>query len=177
MAGRIDYSELDEKTRQELQERFGIDGRPDEQVSKRTIVLGKVLSSITKLSNKDALWILNRAIEHIIPPAMMPSSEDEPREVTMEDIIRATAKFHNMEYEDLTGLSRKVNIASARHIAVYIMSMTDNYTLLAIGTTLGGRVAATVASSFAKIAKTIDHNRTNRNIVKEIRLMVGIKEL
>lgn len=56
----IPVEELTPETRAKLNLKIG-----DSEVSRRVVILGKVLQSLEGLSKRDALWILRTAITHL----------------------------------------------------------------------------------------------------------------
>lgn len=173
---KVAYSELDEETKRLLRERFNVDGRASEEVSKKTITLGKVLKAIERLSNYDALWVLDQAIAYILPPSELQSDDDKPRQISMEEVVRVTAKAYGVEYEDLIGRGRTEAVVDARQMAMYILSSSNEYSLRAVGIAVGRRSPATVNYAYGKVHSQLEHSLTTRNLVKEIKLRLGIIE-
>ncbi|KKN60095.1 hypothetical protein LCGC14_0535640 [marine sediment metagenome] len=88
--------------------------------------------------------------------------------VTMGLIIGTVAAVFVVDTSALIGRGRTAEVAQARQAAMYVMSMTDKYTLAAIGGSLGGRSPATVSHGFQVIAKSIKRQITLRNKIKEV---------
>jgi len=173
---KIQYSQLDEETKRRLRERFDVDGRASEEVTRRTVTLGKVLKAIERLTNADALWVLDQAVILLLPPSEVQSEDDKPREISMEEVVRVTAKAYGVEYEDLIGRGRTEAVVDARQMAMYILSSSNKYSLRAVGIAIGRRSPATISYAYTKVHGQLEHSLTMRNLLKEIKLRLGIIE-
>lgn len=90
---------------------------------------------------------------------------DEPEEVTAESIMRATCSYFSITQNDLTGKSKRQEIARARQICVYLMCEMLPLPLTSIGKEMGGRDHSTVIFARDKITELI---RTNDTILKAV---------
>ncbi len=90
---------------------------------------------------------------------------------TPETIIAETARYYQVTPEEIQGISRQKNIATARHITAYLIRNLTNLSLPMIGTFLH-RDHATVLSSVRKIEGSIktdkDLSATIRDITSNI---------
>ena len=90
---------------------------------------------------------------------------------TPETIIAETARYYQVTPEEIQGVSRQKNIATARHITAYLIRNLTNLSLPNIGTFLN-RDHATVLSSVRKIESSIktdkDLSATIRDITSNI---------
>lgn len=167
--GGIPITELDEFTRKKL----GIEvNLPDEMVAPRLDVLGKVFRALKGLTNNNALWVLDQARAQITGEAAVGSPLTK-QPVTVNFVVNVVAAVFNMTADDLKNRSRTVDIVLARQVAMYVLSITDKYTLATIGDALGGRSPATISHGFQRIAQRLPKNQTLRNKVEEIQLQIS----
>ena len=75
----------------------------------------------------------------VIPPAMLSNS-----------ILHFTSDHYGIPIEEITGKKRNNEIATARHVAIYLIHEMTDYTLTSIGD-LFGRDHSTIKSSIDKI--------------------------
>lgn len=86
---------------------------------------------------------VKRAIEDVIR-----TGTDIP---TPDKIIKETARYYNLETDDLRGQNRSKNIAEARQVSMYLIRSLTNLSLVDIGKQYENRNHATVLSSIKKI--------------------------
>jgi hypothetical protein len=75
---------------------------------------------------------------------------------TMDNIIRAVARYYGITANDIRSQSREFKCVRPRMVAVYIARSKTEMGFPHIGRVLGGRDHATVTHSFKKIQKLID---------------------
>ena len=81
-------------------------------------------------------------------------------DITPTDIIKTTAQYFQISFDDIVGPSRTKNVALARQVSMYIARETNNMPLKNIGEVFGGRDHSTVMHACKKIdsamAKKLD---------------------
>jgi len=165
----VSISELDELTRKKL----GIElNLPDEMVAPRLDALGKVFRALRGMTNNNALWVLDQARSQIIGDRVVDSPLTK-QPVTVNSVVNVVASVLNMTADDLKNRSRTPDVALARQVAMYVLSITDKYTLTTIGDALGGRSPATISHGFQRIAQRLPKNQTLRNKVEDIQLQIS----
>ena len=85
---------------------------------------------------------------------------------TPEKIIKETARYYNLDSDDIRGQNRSKNITEARQVAMYLMRSLTNLSLMDIGKEFENRNHATVLSSIRKIE---DMLKTDNNMSAKIR--------
>ena len=97
----------------------------------------------------------------------------EPVNVTVDKIFASVYKKYDIKREDIVGESRTKDIASARHITIYLIRRITDMSLPSIGKIIGGRDHSTVKSSIEAIEKRMAQNPVFRaemdDMVKEIK--------
>jgi len=167
--GGVPIDELDEFTRKKL----GIElNLSDEMVAPRLDALGKVFRALKGLTNNNALWVLDQAWAQITGDKVVDSPLTK-QPVTVNSVVNVVASVFNMTADDLKNRSRTEDIVLARQIAMYVLSVTNKYTLTTIGDALGGRSPATISHGFQRIAQRLSKNQTLRNKVEEIQLQIS----
>jgi len=101
-------------------------------------------------------------------------TKKEPKDVSMSEIIRVTAKFYNLKTKDLTGISRLKNIALARQVCMFLIRDITNASYMAVGEMLGGRDHTTIMHGESKIKQMANSNQKIRKDIDGIKLNVGI---
>ena len=102
-------------------------------------------------------------------------NNDIPPEVTVERIIDEVARTYGMSPEDITKQkSKKSNVSTARHIAIYITRELTNLTVKEIGSMFGGRHYTTVIYSIQKIDELIEKDLKVKELIED--MMKNIKD-
>ena len=116
-------------------------------------VLENVSKSQTFL-NKRGRAISERELREIISHVV----SEEKREVSIDEIIDSVCAKLNVSREAICGASRKLAVATARSMVMYLARKLTNTSLAAIGATLGGRAHATIIHGVkdAESRKSID---------------------
>ena len=85
-------------------------------------------------------------------------------------VVQVVARKFNMTPDDLKQRSRYQKVVTARHMAMYLLCMTQRYSLGEIGAALGGRTPAAVSHGDQRIALLVECNNT-----RIVRLIEEIK--
>jgi chromosomal replication initiator protein len=100
----------------------------------------------------------------------MPELFSAPRRtITIELIIEATARYHALKPEDLTGTSKTKTLTSPRHIAMYLARELTEASFPEIGKAFGGRDHSTVQYACKKITESLKTNSDLRVKIEIIR--------
>ena len=95
-----------------------------------------------------------------------------PTDAMIERILTAVSKSYGVSAENMKSKKKTDNIASARHVAIYIIKQLTDLTLKEIGS-IFGRDHSTVISSIEKVEKnikTVNNYETEINrIIKEVK--------
>lgn len=86
---------------------------------------------------------------------------------TPEAIIHETARYYQVTPEEIKGISRQKNIATARHITAYLIRNLTNLSLPNIGSFLN-RDHATVLASIRKIENQIKNDKKLSDTIRDI---------
>ena len=107
----------------------------------------KKLFAFSNLYNKEVtLEDAQKELHYLVSP-------NKPLEITPDFIIKTVADYYNLSAEDLKSEKRNKNIATARHIAIYLCREYTQLPYKAIGETFGGKDHSTCMSSYKKIEK------------------------
>lgn len=160
---------IDELTKETI-EKLGIKRPPPiGQVAVSLIALGRVFSAIKGLPDEEALRVLQRAQIFILKRIFPEIEEDqEPYVPPIGWTIQVVARAFNLTEDDLKQRGRKVEVVAARQVAMYLLRMLGNYTLLEVGAGLGGLSPATVSHGFQRVAKRLGTDQSLSESVKEI---------
>jgi chromosomal replication initiator protein len=99
---------------------------------------------------------------------------DIPRVTKEEDIIKIVSNHYNVEPEEVTGKSRKQEIALARQVAMYIMKRTMNHSLEHIGTVFGGRNHTTAMHSVNNITERVEKDNILSKDINALKKEMGL---
>lgn len=102
-------------------------------------------------------------------------SLEDDNEVNPADIISCTAEYFELSVDELYGVSRAQQIASARQIAMYLCRELTPLSLPKIGALFGGRDHTTVMYAHKKVTQNIKERRSLFNQVTE--LTTRVKQL
>ena len=83
-----------------------------------------------------------------------------------DDIIEETARYYQINPEDIKGKRRSKNIATARHISVYLIRTLTDLSLTDIGKYYGSRDHTTIMNSLHQVEKNM---QTNPEVAATIR--------
>ncbi|NDJ77087.1 MAG: chromosomal replication initiator protein DnaA, partial [Chloroflexi bacterium] len=96
-------------------------------------------------------------------------AQQQRRNWKLEDILEATATYHQLSLDDLVSRRRTKEVVRARHIAIYLAREATDASLPKIGEALGGRKHSTVLHGYNKIADGVETDETLRQEVGKIR--------
>ena len=94
--------------------------------------------------------------------------EGESPDVTVEDIMSATAEYFGVSDTDLRGHSRSRVLVNARQVAMYLCRELTDLSLPRIGQAFGGRDHTTVMHADRKIRKQMAEKRSLYNQIAEL---------
>ena len=121
--------------------------------------------------------------------------EREGRELTFDDIDTIASQYfdtsakkinvqtvqsvieeqYGVTHEELIGPRRNANIAKARHIAIYLAIEMCEMTTTAVGAEFGNRNHSTVSTSYKKVQKMIQEDRTVTEDLKSLRDKITLR--
>lgn len=93
---------------------------------------------------------------------------EEDKNINVEAIKRAVAKFFDISIKDLEGKKRSREIAHPRQIAMYLTREMTELSLPKIGKAFGGKDHTTVLHAHEKISDEIKVNESTKTYVNEI---------
>lgn len=156
----------------EVLDRLGIDLEENGKTRKKPSkvrALGKVLDSIGSLTKDDATWVLTEAMSYVR------RQEGQASDTTT--VIRAAAKLFKVTPSEIIGRRRTDIIVEARQIVMYLLWLSNRYTLTQIGEALGGRSPATVSHGFQRVSSQLESDISVREhvhrITAELKLLGG----
>jgi chromosomal replication initiator protein len=89
-------------------------------------------------------------------------------EITLEEIVAATAQYFGVNVEDILGQSRSRVLVNARQVAMYLCRLLTQLSLPRIGAAFGGRDHTTVMHADRKIRSQLRERRVLYNQVTEL---------
>ena len=92
----------------------------------------------------------------------------EPAEVTVDQIMQASADYFGVDAADLKGNSRSRVLVNARQVAMYLCRELTDMSLPRIGQAFGGRDHTTVMHANKKIRKQMAERRALYNQIAEL---------
>ncbi|MEX0595277.1 MAG: chromosomal replication initiator protein DnaA [Candidatus Paceibacterota bacterium] len=114
--------------------------------------LNKIIARVQLLNTKITPELVDKLIEG--------GQIHSQRIVNTDMILDIVASYFHIKKEDLLSKSRKKDIASPRHIAMYLIREELKLTFPNIGESLGGKDHSTVIHAWNKIKKDINSNYT-----------------
>jgi chromosomal replication initiation ATPase DnaA len=166
---RINLTEKDK----DLLSKLGIELEPGmEKMGSRYVALGKVLQTISKLDENDALFVLSEARKAVSRSGQIAENtiNKEKYVYPIGYVLDVVSRRCGVSISDLQGRSRSAEVAEARMIACYILRMFNIYTLEEIGHALGSRTPATVLHGFQTIARQVIDNSNMRKLIDRIKV-------
>jgi chromosomal replication initiator protein len=91
------------------------------------------------------------------------------RSTNLDEVLEATATYHQLSLDDLVSKRRTKEVVRARHIAIYLAREETDASLPQIGEALGGRNHSTVLHGYQKIADEVASDKELRDEVSAIR--------
>lgn len=116
-------------------------------------------------SEKVSLVLTERVLADIVSAA-------EPRAITPQMILEATAASYGFTIEALCGPSRTRPLVTARQVAMYLVRNLTDYSYPAIAKVFGGRDHTTVIHAVEKISKQMRERRQIYEQVTELTLQI-----
>lgn len=113
------------------------------------------------------LQVCMEAVGDLIP------SKDASGEVTEKRIINAVASAYSLTPSQLTGISRKKEVAIARHVCMYLIKDMLDTPYKKIGALFGDKDHSTVISSVRKVETMCKTNEALRKLLKDIKSAVN----
>ncbi|MBW3615249.1 MAG: chromosomal replication initiator protein DnaA [Actinobacteria bacterium] len=95
-------------------------------------------------------------------------TSDQPRTITPQVILEATAETFGFDVEELCGASRRRPLVTARQIGMYVFRELTDYSYPAIGRQFGGRDHTTVMHAVEKISGLMKERRQIYDQVSEL---------
>ncbi|HEX3051667.1 MAG TPA: chromosomal replication initiator protein DnaA [Aggregatilineaceae bacterium] len=96
------------------------------------------------------------------------------RAAKLDEVLEATASYHQLSLDDLLGKRRTKDVVRARHIAIYLAREETEASLPEIGEALGGRNHSTVLHGYQKIAEEVAADDDLREEVAAIRRQLNL---
>ena len=96
----------------------------------------------------------------------------DPKRITADMIIENVAKYYQVTEEALRGSSRKKEIATARHVAVYLTREMTGMSLPRIGDAFG-RDHSTIINSCEKVARLVEDSAEMRDSITDLRKIIS----
>ena len=103
---------------------------------------------------------VQRAIKDVIRDGVVIPKPDE--------IIKACARYYQIDEKEITGQSRAAKPAMARQVAMYLMRSLTNMSLKEIGASCGDRNHTTVLSSIRKVEDSLKSNQDMASTIRDI---------
>ena len=101
--------------------------------------------------NKGTYFVTPELCERLLRDVF--GSVGEPGRLRAEDVVEAVATCADLEPRQLIGRSRKRQVTTARHAAMYLVRERTTMTMKEIGRHFGGRDHSTVSAAVQKIAR------------------------
>jgi chromosomal replication initiator protein len=94
--------------------------------------------------------------------------QNEREDITLDEVIRATAGKCNVKLSDLKSKKKSKNIVQARQTAMFLCRRLTNASFPDIGEKLGGRDHSTVIYAVNKIASLLEKDASLKKTIQEI---------
>jgi chromosomal replication initiator protein len=113
--------------------------------------------------------------EKLVESILSRSGIQAPRRTaSVNEVLEATATYHQMSLDELISKRRNKEVVRARHIAIYLAREATSATLPQIGDALGGRDHSTVLHGYQKIADDLNADPILRREVNDIRRYLNL---
>ena len=89
--------------------------------------------------------------------------------VDLNDVLEATATYHQLSLDDLMSKRRTKDVVRARQIAMYLARELTEASFPQIGAAMGGRNHTTVLHGYQKIADTLGSDQTLQHDLSDLR--------
>ena len=141
-----------------------------------TLIASKMVSNIRELEGALIRLIAYASLtgedvtigmaENVLKDIMSPPKDRS--QVDIDLIKKVTSEYYSIKIEDMTAKTRTKEIATARHVAMYLARTLTSASLPKIGEVFGGRDHTTVMHAFGKITEEIKTNPDIDEAVKSI---------
>lgn len=121
----------------------------------------KRLAAFTKLQGYPL------TIETVRKTLLSPPQRTKPT-ISIESIQKATANFFEIPLEKLVGATRKQDVATARHVSMYLSKSLTGAPLKTIGLQFGNRDHSTVIHSCRKVESKISTDPAFEHLVSQL---------
>ena len=91
-----------------------------------------------------------------------------PKIISIESIIKIVAQYFSLHVDFITGMSRRKEVARARHIAIYLCKQLTSSSLKTIGLNFSRRDHSTVIHSVKKIEKKIQSDPSFAKLIQTL---------
>jgi len=88
--------------------------------------------------------------------------------ITVESIKKVVADYFSLSIDIISGVSRRKEVARARHIAIYLSKQLTSSSLKTIGFNFNGRDHSTVIHSVQKIEKKIQSDPSFKKLIQSL---------
>ena len=97
------------------------------------------------------------------------------KQINVQTVQSVIEEQYGVTHEELIGPRRNANIAKARHIAIYLAIEMCEMTTTAVGAEFGNRNHSTVSTSYKKVQKMIQEDRTVTEDLKSLRDKITLR--
>ena len=97
------------------------------------------------------------------------------KKINVQTVQSVIEEQYGVTHEELIGPRRNANIAKARHIAIYLAIEMCEMTTTAVGAEFGNRNHSTVSTSYKKVQKMIQEDRTVIEDLKSLRDKITLR--
>ena len=97
------------------------------------------------------------------------------KKINVQTVQSVIEEQYGVTHEELIGPRRNANIAKARHIAIYLAIEMCEMTTTAVGAEFGNRNHSTVSTSYKKVQKMIQEDRTVTEDLKSLRDIITLR--
>ena len=101
--------------------------------------------------------------------------ETSAKKINVQTVQSVIEEQYGVTHEELIGPRRNANIAKARHIAIYLAIEMCEMTTTAVGAEFGNRNHSTVSTSYKKVQKMIQEDRTVTEDLKSLRDKITLR--
>ncbi len=137
-------------------------------------VLNKIAFLNSNVENKETLLDLKEVQEVLEIDSTVIGYNKKITALRPSNIIDVVAKIYNIKSTDIIENSRKKNIATARHICMYIMREYGKFQLKDIGYAIGNRDHTTVLNGVEKIKSIILEDKEFNSLINSIIKKISI---
>lgn len=129
--------------------------------------LNRIIAVSSLTSQEITLQMCKEALKNLL-------KEKEEKILTIEEIQKAVAIFHNIKFSDLRSKRRHKTIAFPRQVAMYLAREYGKFSFPEIGSAFGGKDHSTAIHAFKKIEKELNENPELKHTVRSIKQNLGV---